>query len=237
MLKKPLILVTLFLLLAGSIASQEKSADPEPKSPDWPTIKWHQTGPDFDSALLEGREVKASRFEGTSIAVLMDDTGDYLAFLVSVQNKSTSRIIINPASAFVRIESPKSGLLLTIPADKVARSMEKQGRWRNMLGLFFAGMATRSSTGTITDEYGNRSTVTLSEPDRVAQQNAQNAIRERNIRNQTSASIIRDIGLRANTVFPNTELTGWMFFEKKKFTSLTVGVFTGRAMYEFPFAK
>jgi hypothetical protein len=203
----------------------------------WPTVKWQSVGPEFDSALLEGREVKAARFDNTTVAVLMDDSGDYLAFLVNIQNKSTHRIIVNPGSASVKIQTPSPQLLLTIPADKVAKAMEHSGRWRNVLGAFFAGMARQTSTGSITDQYGNQSTVTLSEPDYAAQQNARMAARGRNRVNQNSAAIIRDIGLRANTVFPNTDLIGWVFFEKKKFASLTVSIFTGQAMYEFPFTK
>lgn len=219
-----LLLVTLTVTTAG-------------QSPTWPTVKWQPIGGDFDSALLEGREVKASRFENVSVAVLMDDSGDYLAFLVSVTNKAPHRLIVNPASAFARVETPKSELLLTIPADKVAKAMEKRGRWKNALGLFFAGMAARTTSGTITDSSGNQSTVTLTEPNGAAQRSAQQTMRDRQSANRNSADIIREIGLRANTVFPNTDLIGWVFFEKKKFTSLTIGVFTGRAMYEFPFSK
>ncbi len=186
---------------------------------------------------MDGREVKALRYNGTIVSVVLDDSGDYLAFLVAVYSGSPHRLVVNPASAFVRIQQPKPNLLLTIPSEKVAKSMEKRRRWRSMLASFLAGMATRTSSGTITDEYGNQSTVTLSESDKIAQRNAREADVERRARNQTSAEIIREIGLRSNTVFPKSKLMGWIFFEKKKFTSLSVGVFTGEAMFEFPFRK
>jgi hypothetical protein len=238
MLKKIMMTTCLGLLFFASVLGQEKSAAPVTK-PDWPTFPWIAGNPACDSALYQGREVKSIYYKGTNIIVLFDDTGDYLAFLVHVTNQTPNRLVVNPASAFVKIDEPVQthSILLSIPPDKVAKSLEHQGRWRSIFGAFLGGMATRTSTGTITDAAGNQSTVTLSEPDVAAQRDTQRAIRERADRNEASANIIREIGLKANTVFPNTYLVGWIFFEKKKFASLTVNVFTGAAMYQFPFKK
>jgi hypothetical protein len=227
-------MVHLLILLALVVVLPVQSQAQDQK---WPTLTWRPDHPQCDAAILDGHEVKGIRFKGTDIIVVLDDTGDYLAFLVSVVNRNDYRLIVNPASASARIQAPKPSLLLSIPADKVAKSMEHQGRWKSMLGVFFAGMATRQTTGTITDQFGNQSSVTLSEPDTSAQRNAQRAAAERANRNRSAAEIIREIGLRANTVFPNTSLSGWIFFEKKKFTSLTVSIFTGEAVFELPFTK
>jgi hypothetical protein len=187
---------------------------------------------------MQGYEVKTITHDnGTMIAVSLNDDGKYLAFLVLIVNKSPQRFVVDPAAFFAKIETPKPFFLITIPADKVAKSMESEGRWRSAMSLFLAGMATRQTTGTVTDQTGNQSSITLTEPDRQAQRNAQQSVRDRNVANQAASNTIRDIGLRANTVFPETSLLGWVFFEKKKFNSLTIGVFTGLAMYEFPFTK
>jgi hypothetical protein len=220
-------------VIALCLTSQAQTPKPE-----WPTLTWKAGTPYSDFMLMQGREVKSIAHDnGTAVVVAMDDDGKYLAFLVYIVNKSPQRFIVNPAACFARIEAPRQFFLLTIPVEKVAKSIENEGRWRSALGLFLAGMAQHQTTGTVTDSYGNQSTVTLTEQDRRASQNAQRAARERSANNQSRASIIRDIGLRSNTVFPDTELVGWIFFEKKKFTSLTVGIFTGLAMYEFPFTK
>jgi hypothetical protein len=228
------VVAVLLLLVLPSLSFGQT----QPPKPDWPTITWKPGAPGTDLVLMQGHEVKTfTHANGTMIAVLLNDDGRYLAFLVFVVNKSPQRFVVNPVSFFAKIETPKPMLLLAIPVEKVAKSTESEGRWRSTLGMFLSGMATRQTTGTITDQQGNQSTVTLAEPNTQAQSAAQRNARERSADNRSRADIMRDIGLRANTVFPQTSLAGWVFFEKKKFTSLTIGVFTGLAMYEFPFTK
>jgi outer membrane murein-binding lipoprotein Lpp len=223
----------LLLILCPAMFAQAVSADKikiQAKK-----VTWKAGTPYSDSQMMQGREVKSISANGLSVAIITDDSLGYHAVLVVVDNKYGKRVTVDPNNFQMYTLKPKEQILSPLEPEKVAHSIEKQARWKNILGAFLAGMATRRSVGTIRDsQTGDSAEITITSPDYAAQRSAINAARERNARNQERATTIRDISLLANTIPDGESITGWVFFDKKSSTQSGIIINVDDITFVFP---
>jgi hypothetical protein len=94
--------------------------------------------------------------------------------------------------------------------------MEKSGQWQGFFSAMAAGMATKQTTGTVSDNRGNTADVVVTERDESAVRNARNARQNRQASNAVKASRVRDLSLPLHTLFKDKTVEGLVFFKKRR---------------------
>jgi hypothetical protein len=229
-----LILIVLFFGCAPSVSAQQ--AKPAPV-----TVRWQVGAPGMDAFVIEGHEAKLIEYQGVTVGMLVEGSGHYLEVLVFVANHTPERVFITPSTCAVLIEKPKPEMLLSLDPEQAARALERRGRWAEMLSAFAAGLATRQTAAVVRDDRGNTvGSVVVTQPDYAAQQRSRDAINAHRADNANAANYVRDVSLKANTLFSGQTMNGWVFFKNKKYTSAIVRILipgTPSTVYEFPFEK
>lgn len=218
----------LLLLLFAFILSNAQDKKPQ-------IYSWLPDAKNADSYFLEGVEIKT--LYGPDVVVslaLVEDAGNYTQFMVGVKNNGADRILVSPHMARLTTLAPKREELWSELDEKVASSIEKRNKWRNLLESFVIGGATRQSRAVITDEYGNRVSVQITEPDYEAQQAARDARNRQQQQRSKAANIVRQFSLKKNTLFAGDEVVGSIFFKRKKFDKGILLLLIGGNFYEFP---
>lgn len=173
-----------------------------------------------------------------SLTIHPDIDKKYIGFWIIVENSSATAFDLSGDDFDLRF-SDKPDILRPAPVEQVAKDIEGRGKWRLMFAGALAGLARRQSTAIVNDGQGNVSTVTISEPDRRAQANVQNAQSQNASGNAVKAAALKDIALKLNTLFPKTIVDGVVFFKKpdKLPPGLVFSFIANGTRYEIPFGS
>lgn len=160
----------------------------------------------------------------------------YIVLYAAFLNKTDTPFTVYPDKFQMRLTEPRNVTYNPIPAEDVAKKMENRGRWRMALAAGLAGMSTTQSTATVTDNRGNRADVTVTEPNRQAQSNVQNAGRRQSADNQAKADTVRELSLPIHTLFKDKIVDGFVFFKKEKLTDgMIISFEVDGVVYEIPY--
>lgn len=216
----------------------KESNDQPPPAPTKRVIRWEPGSTHSDSIVVDGHEVKGVTDYGLTVVALLDNSLDKTSFLISIENKSGGRIQIDPRLYRLDRLKPQPLSLSPLDPEKLARQMEKRGRWRTAVEALLTALAKgQTATAQVTDNTGYRGRVTVTGPDYETQREAQAAAQGRAAENQSEADLVRDVSLKPNTVFHGQTITGWIYFEKSWFDEAVLKITIGDSIYELPFKR
>lgn len=239
----------------GLLKVEQESAASEKRIALTPYV-WTANGKYSDSWIQDGRKYYALHFpSGLNLAVSVGQWDQFIDTWVMVDNRSSDgrRFEISPGRITIAIVRPKVSLLLPLDGDEIGRKIGNGARWRAALVAGLGGMATRTdrvqSEGTfdgtandagrstrVSGTYSGQSTVTG--PDTDAQERSQRRAREIRTAAAGKAEAVKRTGLRANTVFPNASINGFVYFKHsgkgKQVAALRVVL--ENTSFEFPLA-
>jgi hypothetical protein len=156
----------------------------------------------------------------------------YIIFWVGVTNKAKERLEIDPAVFSLTI---KNQIYPAIDTATVAAKYRNRGRWTGAIAAGLAGMSTQQTTGTVRDNNGNTSTVTVTTPDQNTQRRVRQGNASRNASNAEAADAVLSTALPRHTLFQDETVSGFVYFEKKKFGDQVLFKFTVNGItYEVP---
>lgn len=201
-------------------------------------VRW-QTGASYsDSIMSKGQELKIIDLENIFIsATLIEKKGWIPHAFITIENKKSERILVDPTNWTLNVLTPKERILASKEPEKLAQSLESRGKWAAALSNVGAAMATKQSTATVRNSDGTSSTVTVTEPDKDAQQRAAKNGKENQTFLGSVADYVRESSIQANTVFPNKSISGIVWFEDKKYKEVVLTITIDGVIYEFPFEK
>jgi hypothetical protein len=213
---------------------------------------WLQGDPNCDRILINGRPLKTIMAGGVEIQVSLQDTGAKMRADLVIINHTNARIDLQPEAFRLTVTSPRNKVLKYEDPDHLAKVIDRKARWGAALSAA-AGSTARtqttsqsrtSGTTSMSDNSGNsasgtyegNTTTTTSQPDLESRrQAAQNVAR---IRERASANIatIESVALRSNTVMPDQQISGAVFFEHERHhDSVVLNIQVGGELFEIPF--
>ncbi|MGZ8846011.1 MAG: hypothetical protein ACXW3C_06060 [Pyrinomonadaceae bacterium] len=193
-------------------------------------VKWKEGSTNCDRFAIDGVYFYTIEFRGVVTAIAFQDTGDYLAARILVVNNSENRVLVDPKAVEVFYEDKHGNGISLVPLDseKIADRHARKVMWATLFSSLAANMAQRSSTvdttsrGTLNSStgsvtYNSNSTVVITEPDYAARRQAaaRQATIAENLRVQREAFL--ENVLRANTLWPNQNTGGDLYFKRAKF--------------------
>ncbi len=188
--------------------------------------------------MSDGQELKIIYTNNISItATLIERKGWLPHVFVQIENKTPDRMLVDPSNWSLNIVTPKPKALVAKVPEELARSLEKRGAWAAALGNVGAAFATTQSTATVTNSDGKTATATVTAPDRAAQARAAANGAAQQAEMGSVADYVRSSSLKPNTVFPNAEVSGIVWFDHKKYKEVVLTIVVGGITYEFPFVK
>jgi hypothetical protein len=197
-------------------------------------VRWKDGTENADSMVVEGREVKMITDANLTVSATLIVRKHWIPHvLITVNNTSTERFLVDPADWTLEVISPKARTLASKDPDQLAKSIGRRTAFANAVGQAGAGMATTQST--VRDSNGKTATVTT--PDYGAQQRAANTARANEEEATSVADYINKSSLRANTVLPGKSVMGIVWFEDKAYEDVLLKVKIAGTTYEFPFSK
>jgi hypothetical protein len=175
-------------------------------------------------------------------------------------NKSDRRIEFKPEQSVIAVWEKRADIdnkkppkeYFPIPPEKIVKKLESRMIWANALLAVSASMQTKTTTTQTTENgtatiYGNgasasgtyngTSTSTTTTTDREAQQRAARQQQQNSTTTTSKTDAIMGSALRANTVFPKQQILGRIYFPKKKFEFLYLGIRIEDSLYSIAFAK
>jgi hypothetical protein len=230
-MKKYAVLASI-LLLASMSHAQQRPLPPKPER----ELVWGEKEPFADKVLSDGDAIRIIRDKekGLTVAVVGYDSGDHFVYEITVVNEAEGRINVIPEDFFSIYwdKDKKFGYMYPLAPEKVAKKYQSRAKWGNFFRSFAAGVATNTTTAT--DNYGN--SVTVTSPNTTAQRNA--AIQNQNAANAANAKagFFLDSALRSNTIFPNNNISGLVYFERKKYKNAKLYMIINGTAYEFWFS-
>jgi hypothetical protein len=170
---------------------------------------------------------------------------------IMLVNKSKDRIEFDPSRSVVALfkkqgdQTPVEYRALT--PEEAAKRMRGNVEFRNFLLALSGAMAQNTytvnsnSTGIITATnnrggmatgvYNGQTNSTVTAPDVNAQRSARNQIEQNNQEAKQKEDFYLSSALRANTIFPQKEIAGNIYFEKGKGEFFWVGIFINNTLY------
>lgn len=209
-----------------------------------------------DSFISDGVSVKIVKVNELVVALIVGDDGDYMIGETTIINNTTNRILIDPSHASLFIwkdgDTKKNPERFgSIPGEKIASKIKRRIAWANALGAFGAGLQTQtttvdsSSTGTfsanrndgasVNGTFAANSQATITSPNVQAQVNEAIRARQRNNEAASAGSFYTSNGLKANTIFPNTTVGGYIYFPRKKAQFAIMTIEVGDILFDFAF--
>ncbi|HEX8396395.1 MAG TPA: hypothetical protein VF644_03045 [Pyrinomonadaceae bacterium] len=237
---RKILLITILLCAAGSIFAQDSTPQTAAQATK-KVIRWGS--PDSPknccrNYMRDGRLVTVYDDEKVNFLLVLDAVVEkkYVVVEIYFLNKTEQPFTVYPDKFSLRFPAPENKVYPAIPAEDVAKKMEKRGLFRFALAGALAGMATKQSTATVRDNNGNRAEVVVTEPDRAAQQNVQRNAHDQRASNEVMANAVRSLSLTANTLFKDQIASGLLFFKKEKLPSgLIVSFELDGVTYEIPY--
>lgn len=201
-------------------------------------LRWQQGSPQSDSIIVDGSEIRIINTEKLSIAASLIVKKHWIPHvLVTLENRSDARLLIDPAIWTLNVVTPDERVLASKEPEKLARSLERRGVWSSALSEAGASLAKTQSTATVQNSDGTTSTATITTPDTAARARAAANSREQRATLDSVAAYVRQSSLRMNTLLPGQQVTGIVWFEDKKYDEVILKIIIGDAVYEFPFSK
>lgn len=209
-----------------------------------------------DSFISDGASVKIVKVNDLIVAVIIGDDGDYLIGEVTVINNTKNRILIDPGHSSLFIwkdgdTKKEPERFSSIPGEKIASKIKNRIAWANALGAIGAGMQTQTTTvetnssGTFSANrsdgvsasgtYTANSQSTVTSPNTQAQVNEAMRARQRSNEANSAGGFYVANGLKANTVFPNTTVGGYIYFSRKKAQFAIFTIEVGDTLFDFAF--
>ncbi len=179
------------------------------------------------------------------------DNGKFVQISVALFNKSnTQRIEFNPTESVLALyvkEGDKIPVELhPIAPELVAKKIGCNPKLKNFFTLFLAGLATQQTRinsatsgsativgmgGMASGNYNEKTTSIVTAPNHDVQNQARQTVAERNADAKALSDSILRWAMRANTVLPQKELIGNIYFERKQGVSMYVGIKVGSSLY------
>jgi hypothetical protein len=246
-MNQPRILLSVFLLLGSCLAVHAQDAGTQqPSEQEGNHVFWREGAPGCDEMFIEGVRIRFLTYNDITVGLFILDVDGAYAFDVGVENHTTGRILLDPASAqlLYRKKSGHVANLYPLTPEKVAGKIRGRHKWGNILRAFAAGMATRTTTSTTTESgtfssdagsgtYQGNATTTTTEADDEALQRVQRGNARRSAADAAEADVASTTALRANTVFPGRLIHGFIYFEHKQFERAVFSIVVNGAMYSF----
>ena len=92
-------------------------------------IRWQKDSSNSDSIMSDGQEVKSISSDGVTISVALIERKNWIPHaFVSVENKKTARLLIDPTNWTLNVLTPKPRILASREPEKLASSLENRGR-------------------------------------------------------------------------------------------------------------
>jgi hypothetical protein len=205
--------------------------------------------------LNNGHKVYVIKNGDLIVSVTMSGLDFYFAAVIGVDNLSTNRIDVIPHTFQLEVVDPKKPKnnrnLKFVTADKIIRNQKIAAFIADSLTAVFASTKTSkisietssrsnihafSSDGVSVSGNGNEiSKTTIRTPDYIAQIHANEEIQQRDEILHSSNNSLEGMEMKANTLFPNQYLSGYVFFDRSrmgKFFKLSVRI--DNKVFEFP---
>lgn len=208
--------------------------------------------PICDSVTIEGDRYHIFKTPEIELAFSGNKNEKLMWASVYLLNTSNTRIELDPSKSvlitFVKRTDKTPIETFPLTPEDAAKKMKGNQGFKNFLTSLSAGMARRTSTvesnssGTIMDNQGNSAIVTgqtsgtVSSPDYAAQERAERQIAERNAKAANRENAFLSTSLLANTIFPNKEVLGNIYFKKTKGETGYIGVLVNDSLYLVPFS-
>lgn len=230
MTKITLLILFIFALSISTFAQTEKK-----------TIRWGSANAPKDCCadfFKDNRLLTSYKDENIMFSIGVDVTTEkkFLAVIVTFGNPTDKSFTIDPENFQMRQTAPKNKTYSPVSSEEVAQKIENRGRWRLFAAALLAGMATKQSSATATDNYGNRADVTVTERDEEARDRVNDARRTQSNENSERAEIVKAIALPKHTLFKDDVKGGVVFFKKKDLAPGMIISFTiGDTTYEVPY--
>lgn len=226
----------LFVLLVLSIGAYAQTPTSENKTIRWGA--WSGTDGCCLNYLKDGvliTEYYDDRL-GYSISLHPDKDKKYLFVLIVMQSYSDTPFTVYPENFHLRMTEPVNKTYAALSPDDVMKEINKRGQWRMGIAAALSGVATRQTTGTVTDSQGNTADVRISEPDYEGQNRTANQAADKQANNAARAAVVQNSALRANTVRKDQIIGGVVFFKKDKLAPGFILSFTiDNTTYEIPY--
>jgi hypothetical protein len=172
-------------------------------------LRWQDGTTWSDSAYINGLLYRSIRTDQIGLAVTYDQTDKHIEAQVIAVNKGADRLLLAPENCSLEISQPKALSLAPLDPNQVVKSLQSGGG-----GLFHQWVEHKARKD---DPAGT-------------------AVRdmERDEMNKKIAHDVQATALRAQTLFPNDEQGGLIYFPKKKMTEGVLRIRIGAITYEFP---
>ena len=213
-----------------------------------------------DSFTADGITYKVFETPEIYLSFTMTKGEDNYVADVFFLNKSDRRIEFKPEQSVIAVWEKNADLenkkppkeYFAIPPEKIVKKLETRMAWANALLGVSGAMQTKTTTTQTTENgtatvYGNgtttngtyngTSTSTTTTPDRDAQQRGARQQQQNSATTTSKTSAIIDSALRANTVFPKQQILGRIYFPKKKFEFLYLGIRIEDSLYTIAFSN
>lgn len=251
----PAFMLTLAL---ATLALAQNGTTPQPQPE---RIRWKSNDPFCDQIFVNGASIRIIKHKGLTIATDGQKSKDFFAIQTAVFNDTGQRILVDPAQSWFVVLKEKgkerkanlSDNYAPLPPEKIIAKIENRAAWINALRGLGAALSTTSqtvntyNTGTVSvygtgtpvqGTYNGTGTATVTRPNYEAQRQAATANAETAAKAQDEASVIDQTALRANTVFPQTTVAGYIFFPMIKKAEITLFILKiGETYYEFGFGQ
>lgn len=216
-------------------------------------FRWAENEPGADQFLLLGIRYLSMTAHGITVSVSLSDTGSTMRADIGFFNGGASSVDVDPAQ-FSLLSQPEARSLRYQEPEALIASIKATAS-RRATRLVWSGLLARSTYTRQTDAAGSVSGVTVDSsgigfqsatlnaratavttgPNYVAQMRANQLAEQLMAGAISDAEYIREIALKATTLFPGTRIAGAVWFEREKdCESATLTVPAGAYDFGFP---
>jgi hypothetical protein len=212
--------------------------------------RWSENSPDSDAFYVDGLRIETLQVAGIEVRATVSDTDSYMRVDLVVINRTPNRVDLIPEKAYLQIFRPRFKELAYKSPGQLSASIRHRAAWASFLTAMssFQTRTVRSvshdsgsvniagSGGSATAAYSGSSITTTTVPDEAAQARSAAQLAEIEQRSEAALQTVRDITLRANTLFPGQRKSGAMFFQREKIhTSMVLSVPLAGRIFQFVF--
>ena len=224
------------------------SSAPTPLPPSF--SRWRENAPDSDAFYVDGLRIETLQVNGIEVRATVSDTDSYMRVDLVVFNRTPGRVDVIPEKANLQVFQPRFKELAYKSPAQLSTSIRHRAAWASILaamGSFRTKTITSTTYGSgsvdiagaggfATGTYSGSSTTTTTVPDEAARAESIAQVAAIEQRRDNAIQAVRDITLRANTLFPGQQISGAMFFEREKnHTSMVLSVPLAGRTFQFIF--
>ena len=215
-------------------------------------VRWSENCPTCTHAFVNGDLFKGFIADGLDITVTLKNSDQEISFLsvpFRLKNLREHPVDFLPQKSLLSVTLPKSKVLVFQEPENVAAAIRRSGNG-SFIQRYVAQNATRqqraesttSGAGSQTGIYSGSTTTTVTVPDEEARARAQRSLDVKAGTADGRAAALLSNALRANTVQPNQQIMGFLYFERNKdfkkgvVGSLEFQIEIDGTLYIFPFS-